>query len=101
MSNIYWSCCPNATFLWLLATAKALGLDISPTMLALRMKLSSAPREQEPEPYLLAQLRAFASGDRHNDIGQQMRNVARQMTSDEISEAAHYYASQAADTSKQ
>jgi hypothetical protein len=28
MGHIYWSCCPNAT-------AKALGLDIPPTMLAL------------------------------------------------------------------
>jgi cytochrome c553 len=39
-------------------------------------------------------LQAFASGARHNDIDQQMRNVARQMTPDEISDAAHYYASQ-------
>jgi cytochrome c553 len=45
-------------------------------------------------------LQAFA-GARHNDIGQQMRNVARQMTSNEISEAAHYYASQPTDSSKQ
>ena len=63
-------------------------------------KVGSPWLEQEPEPYLLGQLRAFASGDRHNDIGQQMRNVARQLTSDEISEAAHYYASQPSDTSK-
>jgi hypothetical protein len=35
MGHIYWSCCRNATSLSPLATAKALGLDIPPTMLAL------------------------------------------------------------------
>jgi len=35
MGQIYWSCCLNATSLSPLATAKALGLDIPPTMLAL------------------------------------------------------------------
>ena len=35
MGHIYWSCCLNATSLSPLATAKALGLDIPPTMLAL------------------------------------------------------------------
>jgi hypothetical protein len=35
MGHIYWSCCLNATCLSPLATAKALGLDITPTMLAL------------------------------------------------------------------
>ena len=35
MGHIYWSCCLNATCLSPLATAKALGLDIPPTMLAL------------------------------------------------------------------
>jgi cytochrome c553 len=59
-------------------------------------KLGSPWLEQQPEPYILSQLRAFASGERHNDIGQQMRNIARQMTPDEMAEAAHYYASQPA-----
>jgi hypothetical protein len=35
MGHIYWGCCLNATSLSPLATAKALGLDIPPTMLAL------------------------------------------------------------------
>jgi hypothetical protein len=35
MGHIYWSCCLDATSLSPLATAKALGLDIPPTMLAL------------------------------------------------------------------
>jgi hypothetical protein len=35
MGHIYWSSCLNATSLSPLATAKALGLDIPPTMLAL------------------------------------------------------------------
>ncbi|CAB3800634.1 hypothetical protein LMG28614_05233 [Paraburkholderia ultramafica] len=42
--------------------------------------------------YMAAQLRAFANGDRHNDINEQMRNVARNMTPEEISGVAKYYA---------
>jgi hypothetical protein len=34
MGHIFWSCCLNATSLSPLATGKALGLDIPPTMLA-------------------------------------------------------------------
>jgi cytochrome c553 len=41
--------------------------------------------------YIKAQLQAFASSTRRNDISQQMRNIARQMTSEEIDEAARYY----------
>lgn len=41
--------------------------------------------------YIRAQLQAFASGSRHNDISEQMRNVARQMTPAEIEAAARYY----------
>jgi cytochrome c553 len=44
--------------------------------------------------YIKAQLHAFASGARHNDISQQMRNVARQMTPEEIEAAARYYEAQ-------
>jgi cytochrome c553 len=43
--------------------------------------------------YIKAQLQAFASGARRNDISEQMRNVARQMTSQEMDAAASYYAS--------
>ncbi|MBB5466424.1 cytochrome c553 [Paraburkholderia sp. CI2] len=42
--------------------------------------------------YLAAQLQAFASGARRNDINEQMRNVARQMTPEEIDAVARYYA---------
>ncbi|MBC8746875.1 cytochrome c553 [Paraburkholderia sp. WC7.3g] len=42
--------------------------------------------------YLAAQLHAFASGARRNDINEQMRNVARQMTPEEIDAVARYYA---------
>jgi cytochrome c553 len=43
--------------------------------------------------YIKAELQAFATGARHNDISEQMRNIARQMTSNEIDEAARYFAS--------
>lgn len=44
-----------------------------------------------PATYLRMQLRAFSDGTRHNDINGQMRNVARNMTADEIDAAAGYY----------
>ena len=43
--------------------------------------------------YLEVQLQALASGSRHNDISAQMRSVARQLTAQEISALAAYYAS--------
>ena len=42
--------------------------------------------------YLHTQLEAFATGARHNDIGEQMRNVARAMTPTEINAASEFYA---------
>lgn len=44
--------------------------------------------------YVKAQLQAFASGTRHNDISQQMRNIARHMTPEEIDAVAAYYEAQ-------
>jgi cytochrome c553 len=44
--------------------------------------------------YIKAQLHAFAAGTRRNDISQQMRNIARQMTEEEIDQAAKYYEAQ-------
>lgn len=43
--------------------------------------------------YLEVQLQALASGSRHNDIGAQMRSVARQLTAQEIGALASYYSS--------
>jgi cytochrome c553 len=42
--------------------------------------------------YLRAELKAFANGERRNDIGEQMRNVARAMTPEEIDAASRFYA---------
>ncbi len=56
-------------------------------------KTGSPRLDGEPEAYIRAQLQAFASGARRNDIQGQMRNVARQMTNEEIDAAARYYAS--------
>jgi cytochrome c553 len=44
--------------------------------------------------YIKAQLHAFASGARRNDISQQMRNIARRMTAEEIDQVARYYEAQ-------
>jgi cytochrome c553 len=61
---------------------------------AMDYKTGSAWLEGESSVYLRTQLHAFASGARHNDISEQMRNVARGMTSAEIEQTAAYYASQ-------
>ncbi len=41
--------------------------------------------------YLEQQLLAFKSGSRHNDISEQMRSVARQLSDAEIAQLAAYY----------
>jgi cytochrome c553 len=57
-------------------------------------KAGSPWLEGQSAIYIKAQLYAFAGADRRNDVSQQMRNVARQMTDVEIDQAAAYYASQ-------
>jgi cytochrome c553 len=61
---------------------------------ALANKVGSPWLEGQSAVYIKSQLEGFASGARRNDISQQMRNVARRMTREEIQEAAEYYASQ-------
>jgi cytochrome c553 len=56
-------------------------------------KLGTPWLDGQSAVYIKAQLQAFTTGARRNDISEQMRNIARQMTSDEINEAAGYYAS--------
>ena len=46
--------------------------------------------EGQPAVYLHTQLVGFASGARHNDINEQMRNIARAMTPEEIEVASRY-----------
>jgi cytochrome c553 len=55
-------------------------------------KASAAWLEGQPAIYLRTQLEAFSTGARHNDIGEQMRNIARGMTTDEIDAASRFYA---------
>jgi cytochrome c553 len=55
-------------------------------------KLGTPWLDGQSAVYIKAQLLAFRSGARRNDISEQMRNIARQMTSVEIDEAARYYA---------
>jgi cytochrome c553 len=63
-------------------------------------KTGSPWLEGQSKAYLKAQLAAFASGERRNDISEQMRNIARALTPQEIEAAAAYYASQPADVVK-
>jgi cytochrome c553 len=55
-------------------------------------KLGAPWLDGQSAVYIKAQLQAFATGARRNDISEQMRNIARQMTAAEINEAARYYA---------
>ena len=55
-------------------------------------KASAAWLEGQPAIYLRTQLATFATSARHNDIGEQMRNIARRMTPQEIDAASLYYA---------
>jgi cytochrome c553 len=59
---------------------------------ALEVKVGAAWLAGQPSDYLHTQLQAFSSGARHNDIGEQMRNVARAMTAEEIDAASRFYA---------
>ncbi len=62
----------------------------------LEVKAGSPWLNGQPEAYVLAQLEAFATGARGNDIGGQMRNIARRMTRDEMAAAARHFSAQAA-----
>ncbi|MBV8454987.1 MAG: hypothetical protein JO122_00030, partial [Acetobacteraceae bacterium] len=54
-------------------------------------KLGAPWLQGQSVPYLRGQLLAFKNGDRHNDIDDAMRNVARQMSPQEIDAAARFY----------
>ena len=58
-----------------------------------QVKLGTPWLDGQSAVYIREQLQAFTTGTRHNDISEQMRNIARQMTAPEIDEAARYYAS--------
>lgn len=59
-------------------------------------KLGAPWLEGMPKQYLVQQLYAFKEGSRRNDGQQQMRNVARPMTAEEIDSVASFYARKAA-----
>jgi len=54
-------------------------------------KDGAPPLEGQKQAYLKAQLDAFATGARHNDINQQMREVARALTGPERDALAAWY----------
>ncbi|MGK5079420.1 c-type cytochrome [Janthinobacterium sp. HLX7-2] len=58
-------------------------------------KLGAPWLEGMPKPYLVQQLEDFKHGRRKNDGQQQMRNVARPMTDEEIDSVATFYARKA------
>ena len=58
-------------------------------------KLGAPWLEGMPKAYVVAQLKAFRSGVRHNDPEAQMRNMARGVTDGEIDAVADFYARKA------
>lgn len=58
-------------------------------------KIGAPWLEGMPKDYLVAQLNAFASGNRRNDSEAQMRNMVRAMTAGEIDEVSTFYARKA------
>jgi cytochrome c553 len=58
-------------------------------------KLGAPWLEGMPKDYLVAQLNAFASGNRRNDSQAQMRNMVRAMNAKEIDEVSAFYARKA------
>lgn len=58
-------------------------------------KLGAPWLEGMPKQYLVQELGAFKSGKRRNDGLQQMRNVARAMTVEEIEDVSNFYARKA------
>ncbi len=59
---------------------------------AIDHSMASPDLKGEPASYIRAQLTAFATGTRRNDINGQMRAMARQLSPQEIEQAAVYYA---------
>ena len=55
-------------------------------------KLDAPALEHQRATYIESELMAFAQGMRHNDISEQMRTVARQLTPEEMHAVAAYYA---------
>jgi cytochrome c553 len=55
-------------------------------------KLGAPWLEGMPRGYLVAELKSFQTGARHNDSHAQMRNMVRLMTAKEIEEVAEFYA---------
>ena len=54
-------------------------------------KLGAPALQQQRTPYIASQLLAFAQGMRQNDISEQMRTIARQLTPEEMHAVAAYY----------
>jgi cytochrome c553 len=54
--------------------------------------IAAPPLRDQQRAYLEVQLLALAANGRHNDIGAQMRSIARRLTGNEIAALAAYYA---------
>jgi cytochrome c553 len=57
-------------------------------------KLGAPALRGQQAPYIERQLAAFAQGMRQNDINEQMRTIAEQLTQDEMHAVAAYYGAQ-------
>jgi hypothetical protein len=74
------------------------GIGLQPTLLGLSWtggyKIGAPALAGQYAAYIERQLAGFAQGIRHNDIYEQMRAIARQLTPDEMKAVAVFYGSQ-------
>ena len=64
-------------------------------------KLGAPALQQQRTTYIESQLLAFAQGMRQNDISEQMRTIARQLTPEEMHAVAAFYGAEAAERTTQ
>ena len=82
MSGNFFTEPPNLLLCWLNNKDRAGGYTIEECVRACAACHSGSGRK--PKSYIRAQLQAFTSNQRKNDIEGQMRNISRQMTPEEI-----------------
>jgi len=64
-------------------------------------KLGAPALQHQRTTYIESELLAFAQGMRHNDISEQMRTIARQLTPEEMHAVAVYYGAMGAERTAQ
>jgi hypothetical protein len=86
-----WSACCSRRIAGWSPPFRPLNFRSRPGHEPLGLTLGAPGLRGQQRAYLEQQLRAFKGSNRRNDISEQMRSVARQLTSEEIAMLAAYY----------